>query len=120
MPTEDKMVGFTEKGARRVARATQIVEQAYRLPAIGARRVPLTVPMGVQLAVTGPGGISEGTLEMPGTGEVELYGFDGENPSESLGITAPAWNIGGAIDGNKPVLVCGGAPGWWVVVELCD
>jgi hypothetical protein len=119
MAENDETVGFNLQAAKRVARATQIVERAYRLPPLDRYATPNQSEPGIRPAKTGAGGITAMSGDMPGSGDVTLYGFNGTDPLESTGVTTTAYNLGGAVAGNKWVNVCGGSAGWWVVVEPC-
>lgn len=119
MAEATKPVAFTPEGARRIVRATQIVERSDRLPAIERSRFN-GVPVGVVPAKTAPGGISAKSGSTAGSGNVTLYDMSESGSLTAGSTTIKAWNLGPAVAGNIDVLVAFGLRGPWIVVEPCS
>jgi hypothetical protein len=114
----DVPTAFTARNAQRVARATVVVERAYRLPPLpGGGRLGGTG--GVALAKTGASGISAFDGTTVGSGDVTLYQVEEDDTVTATDVTLTARNIGGAVAGNTWVLVGFGDRGPWVLVEIC-
>lgn len=115
-----KPVLFSKADAKRIAAVVRRIEHAPRNGPLVRGRPPVTSLSGIRIAVVQSGGIDAVDGLTPGTGEVELYGYEGPGTAAfATGVIVTASNIGAAIAANKLCYVAEGDGGWHVVVVPC-
>jgi hypothetical protein len=110
---------FSAANARRVARATTIVEKAYRLPPLPGAGY-LGNLGGLAVAKTGASGLSARAGTTAGSGDITLQDVDESGVMTDTETTLTAWNLGDAVAADTLVLVAFGPGGPWIVVEPCS
>lgn len=120
----ERVVGFSEEGARRVVESTKWVEGTYRNPDLPQSSGIRTPQRFSYIALSPSGGIpaatgTPGSQITPGSGVVTLYLFDGTYLNLTTN-TLTAWNMTtSAVGGSKLIQVIYIDGYWWVDVESC-